>query len=68
MDKQEQDAFIDAFITRIGGLDEDAVVSWVRGEAVDLPYKHIEILNDALSFWLFAVEFTKNRKKGKGQK
>jgi len=64
MDKQEQDAFIHAFITRIGGVDEDAVVSWVRGEAVDLPYKHIEILDEAFQFWLLAAAFTKNRKKG----
>ena len=54
MTKREQDAFVHAFITRIGGVDEDAVAAWVRGEPVDLPYKHIEILDEALSFWLFA--------------
>ena len=64
MDKQEQDAFVHAFITRIGGVDEDKVAPWVRGEPVDLPYKHIGILDDAFNFWLLAVEFTKNRKKG----
>lgn len=57
MNKQEQDAFVHAFITRIGGVDEDKVAPWVRGESVDLPYKHIEILQDALSFWLLAREF-----------
>jgi len=57
MNKQEQDAFVHAFITRIGGVDEDKVAPWVRGESVDLPYKHIEILEDALSFWLLAREF-----------
>ncbi len=60
MTEREQDAFVHAFITRIGGVDEDAVAAWARGEPVDLPYKHIEILDDALSFWLFAVEFTVN--------
>ena len=61
MTKREQDAFIHAFITRIGGVDEDAVAAWVRGEPVDLPYKHIEILDDALSFWLVAVKFGKGK-------
>ncbi|MDB4490108.1 hypothetical protein N9045_01190 [bacterium] len=57
MNKQEQDAFIHAFITTIGGVDEDAVAAWVRGEPVDLPYKHIEILQDAKEFWTKAKNF-----------
>lgn len=56
MNKQEQDAFVEAFITTIGGVDEDMVAPWVRGETVDLPYKHIEILDDALRFWLLAAK------------
>ena len=61
MNKQEQDAFIHAFITTIGDVDEDAVAGWARGEPVDLPYKHIEILDEALRFWLLAAKFTKKR-------
>ena len=61
MTEREQDAFVHAFITRIGGVDEDAVAAWARGEPVDLPYKHNEILDDALSFWVFAVEFGKGK-------
>ena len=62
MDKQERDAFVDAFITTIGGVDEDAVEVWARGGHVDMPYKHIEILDEALRFWLLAAKFTKKRK------
>lgn len=51
MNKQEQDAFIHAFITTIGGVDENAVAAWIRGEGVDLPLKHIEILQEAKEFW-----------------
>ena len=29
--KEEKEAFIEAFITTIGGVDEDAVGCWVRG-------------------------------------
>ena len=61
MDKCEQDAFVHAFITTIGGVDEDTVAVWARGEPVDLPYKHIEILDEALRFWLLAAKFTKKR-------
>lgn len=58
MSKQEKEAFIEAFITTIGGVDEDAVGCWVRGEDVsDLPYKHQEILDEALAFWKSAIEF-----------
>ena len=54
--RQEQDAFIEAFITTIGGVDEDAVGCWVRGEDVDLHLKDIEILEEAMAFWEYARE------------
>ncbi len=61
MNKEEQDAFVEAFITTIGGVDEDMVAPWARGEPVDLPYKHIEILDEALAFWLKAKKWQKNK-------
>ena len=60
MNKEEQDAFVEAFITTIGGVDEDMVALWVGGEpesSLDLPYKHIEILDDALAFWIKAKKW-----------
>ena len=59
MSKQEKEAFIEAFITTIGGVDEDAVGCWVRGEDVDLHLKDIEILEEAMAFWEYAREFSK---------